>query len=348
MSGERRSHFRAKELAIVLSHYDIGIIEKIHRFQRGNVKSPKLQIISEKGQFLLKRRPLGHDDPYRVALAHDLQLYLASKGFCAPRLIGTHPSNSSMLQAQSAMYELFEFVEGEPYDQSIESTDSAGHHLRWFHDLLRDYSPAYEATAKSYHNSTSVQQNIQRTAVTISSHDSVAGSLQAELQGLTVSLLDAYTAAAETVDRLSDKGKAAIICHGDWHPANLIFRDKKVVAVLDYESACRMDGLADVAVGCLQFSMLVNGAGPDNWPAQFDSARAKAFIGGYKKREEWTEDELAILCALMVEALIAEAVGPIAATGMFANVHGFRFLRMIGRKVEWLSEHGLDSLKGEG
>jgi len=348
MTAEKRSHFRAKELAIVLSHYDLGVIEKIHTFRRGNIHSPKLQIVSEKGQFLLKRRPLGRDDPYRVALAHDLQLHLADKGFCTPRLIGTHPSNSSMLQAQSAMYELFEFVDGEPYDQSLESTASAGHHLRRFHDLLRGYSPAYQVPGKSYHDSVGVRQNIQRTAASISSHDSVAESLQAELQGLTVGLLDAYTSAAETVDRLNNTDRPMIICHGDWHPANLIFRDKKVVAVLDYESACRMDALADVAVGCLQFSMLINGPSPGDWPAELDTKRAAAFIGGYKPIGEWTDDELAILCGLMVEALIAEAVGPIAATGMFANVHGFRFLRMIGRKVEWLRAYGLDRLKDEG
>jgi hypothetical protein len=42
----------------------------------------------------------------------------------------------------------------------------------------------------------------------------------------------------------------------------------------------------------------------------------------------------------MMEALIAEAVAPIAATGSFGRMEGFRFLQMICRKVGWLQENG--------
>jgi hypothetical protein len=40
---------------------------------------------------------------------------------------------------------------------------------------------------------------------------------------------------------------------------------------------------------------------------------------------------------LMIEALIVEAVAPIAATGMFAGYPGEDFLRMVRRKVEWMA-----------
>src|SRR5690606_1262383 len=97
-SADGREQFSAEELAIVLSHYDIGVIDSITEFPRGSRKAPKLLIVSEQGKFLLKRRARGKDDPYKVAFCHALQLYLASKQFPLPHLIGTKKENNSMLQ----------------------------------------------------------------------------------------------------------------------------------------------------------------------------------------------------------------------------------------------------------
>ena len=85
-SGMRES-FSAEELAIVMSHFDIGVIDSVIDYPKGSRKAPKLLIVSEQGKFLLKRRARGKDDPYKVAFAHALQLYLASKQFPLPHLI---------------------------------------------------------------------------------------------------------------------------------------------------------------------------------------------------------------------------------------------------------------------
>src|SRR5690242_5380869 len=76
-----REQFATDELAIVLSHFDIGIVESVTEYPRGSRKAPKLLIGAEQGKFLLKRRARGKDDPFKVAFSHALQLYLASKQF---------------------------------------------------------------------------------------------------------------------------------------------------------------------------------------------------------------------------------------------------------------------------
>src|SRR5689334_921341 len=72
-----RDQFTAEELAIVLSHFDLGVIEAIQEFPRGSRRAPKLMLRAEKGIHLLKRRARGKDDPFKVAFAHALQLFLA-------------------------------------------------------------------------------------------------------------------------------------------------------------------------------------------------------------------------------------------------------------------------------
>src|SRR4051794_41853034 len=103
----QRENFSAEELAIVMSHFDIGVIDSIVDYPKGSRKAPKLLIVSEQGKYLLKRRARGKEDPYKVAFAHAVQLYLASKQFPLPHLIGTKKDNNSMLQWRGGVYERF-------------------------------------------------------------------------------------------------------------------------------------------------------------------------------------------------------------------------------------------------
>src|SRR5476651_1969426 len=64
-----REIFGTEELAIVLSHFEIGIVEAIVEYPRGSRKAPKLLITTDQGKFLLKRRARGKDDPFKVAFS---------------------------------------------------------------------------------------------------------------------------------------------------------------------------------------------------------------------------------------------------------------------------------------
>src|SRR6266404_3909490 len=131
-----REQFSSQELAIVLSHYDLGIVSDAKEFPRGSHASAKVVVTTDRGRFLVKRRPRGKDDPFRVAFAHSLQTHLASKNFPLPHLIGTRQHNNSMLKLEDAVYEVFEFVEGGPYSGSIEQTTDAGRTLALYHRLV--------------------------------------------------------------------------------------------------------------------------------------------------------------------------------------------------------------------
>src|SRR3954453_9128919 len=149
-SGQRGT-FTAEELAVVLSHFDIGIIDSIVEFPRGSRKAPKLLVVSEQGKFLLKRRAGGRNDPFKVAFSHALQLYLASKTFPLPHLIGTRRDNNSMLQWRNGVYEIFEYIPGQVYPQTLEATFDSGRILGLYHKLLLDFKTDFQPPAGSYH-----------------------------------------------------------------------------------------------------------------------------------------------------------------------------------------------------
>ncbi len=340
--SEGREGFDAFELAIVLSHFELGTIEAIQDFPRGSRKAPKLILRTDSGIYLLKRRARGKDDPFKVAFCHQLQLYLASKQFPLPHLIGTKKDNNSMLQFKGAIYELFEYIKGTSYDNSLEATADAGKTLGLLHKLLAEYQPEYEPPQGSYHGARFVAQAMDQIPVTLSKHDPRRTADASEKVAQVVQFLhSSYNESAMRVNELGLADWPMQIIHSDWHPGNMLFRGPRVVAVIDYDAARIQQRVIDVANGALQFSILGGGDDPQQWPDYIDESRFKRFLRAYDAVPNCvlSRAELRTVPWLMIEALIAEVAIPIAATGSFARMEGVGFLLMVERKVRWLQQH---------
>ncbi len=326
-SGARES-FSAEELSIVMSHFEIGILDSIADYPRGSRKAPKLLIVSEQGKFLLKRRARGKDDPYKVAFSHAIQLYLASKQFPLPHLVGTKKTNNSMLQWRNSVYELFEYIPGQSYPQTLEATFDSGRILSLYHKLLQDFRSEWSPAGGSYHNALAVEQGLKQIPASLAAGDAAGPVLQY--------LLDSYRHASQMVDAQGLESWPKQIVHADWHPGNMLFRDNHVVAVIDYDSSRQLPRIIDVANGALQFSIIGGDEDISKWPEYLDESRYKRFLRGYDEVMLLSEAEIKTLPWLMIEALIAEAVFPIAATGFFGKMEGLAFLGMVQRKIAWI------------
>jgi Ser/Thr protein kinase RdoA (MazF antagonist) len=333
-----REKFSPQELAIVLSHYDLGIVSDAQEFPRGAHASAKMVVTTDRGKYLVKRRPKGKDDPFRVAFAHALQNHLASKNFPLPHLIGTKEHNNSMLKLDEAVYEVFEFVEGGPYDGGVEATTDAGRTLALYHKLLHEYHPEWEPPRGHYHDSKTVREALPRIGEVLADTESARGERE-ELARVIGQLRAAYEAAAQAVNQLGMPTWEAQIVHSDWHPGNMIFDKGQVVAVIDYDAARVRPRVMDIANGCLQFSMVTGGRNLATWEARTDVSRARAFLRGYDELNVISQAELKAAPFLMVEALIAQAVPPILKTRTFAGLDGFQFLKVMLGKIAWLREH---------
>src|SRR3954462_13938572 len=192
----QREKFGAEELATVLSHFDVGIIDSIAEFPRGSRKAPKLLIVSDHGKFLLKRRARGKDDPFKVAFCHALQMHLAAKQFPLPHLIGTRKDNNSMLQWRGSVYELFEFIPGQQYPQTLESTFDAGRVLGLFHKLLENFQSEWQPPTGSFHMAAAVETGLQSIVPVLEKCGAPVGK---EIVAMVEFLAQSYRHAAETV-----------------------------------------------------------------------------------------------------------------------------------------------------
>ena len=347
----QRERFSSEELAIVLSHFDIGVLDSIVEYPRGSRKAPKLLIVSDHGKFLLKRRARGKDDPFKVAFCHALQLSLAAKQFPLPHLIGTKRENNSMLQWRGAVYELFEYIPGQGYPQTLESTFDSGRVLSLYHKLLENFNSQWQPPSGSYHMAPSVETGLRAIPGILNAPPPgrTAVPTEVDITPAAEFLLKSYQNAAESCEALGIDTWPKQIVHADWHPGNMLFRDNHVVAVIDYDSARQLPRVVDIANGSLQFSIIGGDEDVSKWPDYVDESRFKRFLRGYDQVVLLSQAEIRAIPWLMIEALIAEAVFPIAATGNFGRMEGVTFLQMVHRKIAWIqksAEHLVELAEG--
>lgn len=336
-----RASFQPSELIVVASHYDLGVIESAREFRRGSRRSPKVLLQTRMGRFVLKRRAPGRDDPGRIALSHAIQRHLAGRGYPLPRLISTKTTGDTILHLDSGSYEMFEYIEGSGYDQSLASTFQAGQALALFHRLLADFQSPVEPPTGAYHASDAIDTHLKRIA-----RQGADPALREPIDQLR----GAYARASELAEKAGLSSWPLQIIHGDWHPGNLLYQGGKIVAAIDYDTTRLGQRVLDVANGALQFSVTREKGPPEAWPDYLDESRLRRFCRGYDAVEGCviSAREIEALPSLMIEALIAESAIPIATTGRFANIEGGEFLRMVERKVAWLGREGPRIIKSLG
>ena len=338
-----REQLTSQELADCLAHYDLGQVQGVQEFPRGAHRAPKVVVQTDRGVYLLKRRIPGRDDLAKIRFTHDVQRALAANGFPLPALIRTR-EGESLLVIDGRFYEMFEFVTGQEYDASLEATYHAGEALGRYHQVLEGFQSLYTPPTGSYHNARTIYLAIRQTV------SSLPLGQRPHIQRVlaTVDYLErSYRSCARKVQDLGMEAWPSQIVHGDWHPGNMLFAERRVVAVVDYDAARLQPRVIDLANGTLQFSFMAGAGGPAQWPAHLDESRYKRFLRGYCDAAPMPREQLLAVPYLMCEAIVAEAVLPVAATGTFGRFAGFEFLQMVEHKLRWVFEH-LEELLSAG
>lgn len=325
-----------QDLAIVLSRYDIGAIERITDYRKGSRRAAKMLVGSTKGKYLLKRRAHGHDVQKQVEFAHGVQQQLAEHGFPVAGLVETL-DGKTFVEHNNRVYELFRFINGKRFDKSNPAAAESGRILAHFHDILREFPYAPTTNKKTYHQDENFFSIISETSDVLSRHETPA-----QLEGIadTIAYLrEQYERAYHQVESVEFFSLPTGIVHGDWHPGNTLYKDGEIIAVIDFDSLRISPRITDIANGALQFSMRMGEAEDvEHWPDTFRGHTIQSMVQAYDQFSMLPimASERAIFPSLMVEALIVESIIPIHKTGSFGRVRGSVFLKMAERKLKWL------------
>lgn len=337
-TGDRRARFSLPEVTEVLARFDLGPVRRATEYPAGSRKAPKLLLETDAGRFLLKRRAIARHPLPRMRFGQSLQRTLERFRFPVAGLVPLRGGDETLLVREGHAYELFRYVEGSRFDRSERSCRLAGETGALLHRFLAGH-PSGDLEPASFHRSPTVTMALRTAIDSITAVDPAADprEVDATLRALAV----AYAEASARVEAAGFADLRVLTVHGDFHPGNLLYSGDRVVAVLDFDSARHEPRIVEVANGMLQFAQPgQRGISPLEWPAKLDRARLAAFLSGYADATDGplTPAERSMLPWLMIEAMVAESVIPVANTGSFADLPAAPFLATVVRKCGWVRE----------
>jgi Ser/Thr protein kinase RdoA (MazF antagonist) len=339
-AGFVRERFQSREIAQVLSHYDLGVIREIREYRRGSRRAAKLKISADGGDFLLKRRALGRSlerDRERAAAGHAVQHRAAAGGVPVAGLVPLR-SGGTLLQFGERLYELHGWVEGERYDRHAEQSRSAGVGLARMHAAFARLELLEELPQGGFTDIDGVRHALELGTQRAFERTPADGRAQ------LAASIDAIRAHVDRVEaKLAVKGlplQPSAICHGDFHPGNTLWSGDQLVAVIDFDSVRYEAIAAEVANAMLQFSVRHRkGEDPLRWPIGLVSENLRGFAAGYARDSAAPTRVMApFIPWLMLSAIVAEAMSPIARDGDFAGIPAEPFLQATVRMMDWISE----------
>jgi len=204
-------------------------------------------LLTPHGKLLLKRRNPRYSKEDWVRFDHSLMEHLHTREMPTPLGLPTK-QGKRWARVHGHVYELYPFIEGDEHTEGdLEQIASAGELLARFQAATADFAPPCEKRWERYHSPSRIVEPFR------SPLPSGALALRPEARE---TLEVAVRTAGELLERLPDDAYWALpqtIVHGDYHPANLKFRDDRVVGVFDLDWCTRQPRMVDLADGLLFF-----------------------------------------------------------------------------------------------
>lgn len=235
----------------ILAHFDIGAVRSLR--PGGGTAAPKVLVETDRGCFLLRaRRPQSSADDV-VAFDHSLIRGLAEAGLptvaplpCRPKPASGYQARATWLRQGAVAYEAFPFIEGleQFHPGDPDQIASAAQHLARLHRVTEHLRPEGHKPWRREHEIGTMAETLRRALEAAEAgHDRIH-----EAQGMLV--------AAEALrEQLTEELVASlprVIIHGDYTPANVMFRGSQVGGIFDFDWASYQPRLVDVGEA-LQF-----------------------------------------------------------------------------------------------
>jgi Ser/Thr protein kinase RdoA (MazF antagonist) len=244
---------------------------------------------------MLRRRNPRYARPDWVRFDHALLAHLAGDSLPVPRGF-SGDLGQAWLRQGDRIYELFEFIEGRQHREGdAAEIRAAGEVLAQLHLSAADFDAPVEKPWPRFHDPKDLADWLEPLTSEATGEDAAV-------------LANSMSLAADIAERLSDRvyfGLPQTVVQGDYHPANLKFRDSEVVGVFDWDWASRQPRMVDVADGLLFFCGERRRPlkGGDIWSLteafEIRQDRVRCFLDGYTGHITPRGEELVALPDLM-------------------------------------------------
>ena len=234
---------------MILAEYDLGGLLRCAQIERG-FANEKWRLDTESGLYLLKRRHPSLGRQGLVHAQHALVQHLRKESFPAPALAHTRDGHT-ILSHEGQVYELQEYVPGDPFDPADpEHLAASARMLGSYHRAARGFDHEALHRPVERYGATALSRTVEalleawRFSKSISEDSTLLRSLVQELDGHVRDLERRFRAFGPLPE---------LVIHGDYHGGNLVFRNHRIVAVVDYDLAHWCPRAMEVAEAIIAF-----------------------------------------------------------------------------------------------
>lgn len=242
---DSRQLAKIDEIKRVLNFYDLGELRTTCRVEQGVVNDNWI-VETVRGRYFLKRRHPELKNAELIRAQHELIQHLRHSGFPAPAIIPTQ-RGETLLILDGEFYEIQEFIEGKPYEQTNEAHFiAAATALGFYHAYVQNFTSQALCNGDRLYCPIVLTSNLSILSIEL---ELCQGSPFADfVQALASHAMDLSSrlSSCEQLPRL--------VIHGDYHAGNLIFKNDYIVGVVDYDKARHQPRVVELAEALIYFA----------------------------------------------------------------------------------------------
>jgi Ser/Thr protein kinase RdoA (MazF antagonist) len=263
----------------VLSHYPVGPLP-VYKPLCGGLINQTWDIVAPHGRFVLQRL----SDIFDERTIYDyaaVQPLLAAANIPAPPI--THTNDGDAYHRADGVWRLSQYIAHDPAEITIGRAHAAGAMLARLHDALAGISFEPAGGIPGFHDSPALIDRMR----------AVVG----EDCELRVTARKEYEFLLQCTPKFYTKHAKRQLIHGDPKFANFLFRDERVVGVIDFDTLMIGDPLLDIGDALRSWSTKRTGTYE---PELFDAA-----LSGYQQIRDISVESAARATALITLELAA-------------------------------------------
>lgn len=325
-----------EELAEILrTHYDLGEVDIPRRLVAAHQRRHrKLVVDTAKGRFLLKTYSR---DPYvldALRFQHRLSDHMRKSDLPAAR-IQKAKSGVRIVEIDDWALELQEFIEGEPMKVTGPNLIASAKALGKFHVDCRDL-PHPDRDTRTWRFS-EVPREMFAKLYTRAKAESDLTEVDENCNRIALFLQDASNMLTWQTCSQFETG----LIHGDWHSGNLLFKDDRLVGIVDLEFAgdgCYLEDLAYAASNlCIRTST----------GSKRLERRMEVLLSYYQRyRTLSPKEERALYYAIGIKHVATVAYQSVQMDGTVAGYNSAEWMERLAIQCEWLSGWAENSRPG--
>lgn len=213
-----KTTFLDEEFAQILANYDLGDLQKSEPISKGTVQT-NFVLYTTKGKFIF--RYYENRSKESVVFECSLIKYLKIHNYPCPDVF-SNKSGEFVGEYKSKPYAIFEFVEGSHLENPNENQkNQLIEKVAELHNLTKDYTPVNKQFRWNY-NVELCRELAKKEAAKINTPDSKSKLVWFE---------------SELAKLKFPKSLPKGICHCDFHFSNVLFKDNKFAALIDFDDA---------------------------------------------------------------------------------------------------------------